>query len=61
MTDDEVVGGDHGVDEGLEGMDEGGGVETRGGVGVGSGGGRVVEMVKGSGSPFVGGGVVEEV
>lgn len=61
MTGDEVVGGDHGVDERLEGMNEGGGVETRGGVGVGSGGGGAVEVVEGGGSPFVGGGVVEEV
>lgn len=61
MTGDEVVGGDHGVDEGLESMNEGGGVEARGGVGVGRGGRGVVEMVEGGGSPFVGGGVVEKV
>lgn len=42
-------------------MDEGGGVETRGRVGVGGGGGGMVEVVEGGGSPFVGGGVVKEV
>lgn len=42
-------------------MDESGGVETRGGVGVGSGGGGAIEVVEGGGSPFVGRWVVKEV
>lgn len=60
MAGNEVVRGDHGADEGLEGVYEGGGVKTRGVVGVGVGG-RVVERVEGGGGPFVGGGVVKEV
>lgn len=61
VTGDKVVCGNHGAEEGLEGVDEGGGVETRGGVGVGSGGGGAIEVVEGGGSPFVGRWVVEEI